>query len=327
MNYRLKSRKRSKIVFYLMLFLILFVFIGIGFSISETNLEVRGITSMRNNLWDVHFENISLSSDSVVATIPAEISSSDPTKINFGVKLEFGMKYSFTVDVVNKGTLNAKISSIDLSGLTSSQKKYLDVNVTYDNGSTISVGDILPPNSSQKILVTIKYRDDLTDLSLYPENKQNTQMYYKISYVQQSGTVTIQNWDVHFDNINVLSNSAISANANINSIDPTKINFNIKYNMPGQLYSFSVDVVNNSEYDAYVSSAQLIGLTEEQKKYIYFTITDSEGNVINANDVLSANSSKKFIITITYASGLNDSEYPTKNQLMSLEYKMEYRQS
>lgn len=325
MEFKLKKRKKLRVSINFIIAFISLLFVGIGFSISETFLNVNGIVSMNTNLWDVHFENVVVSSESVIATSAARINSSDSTLINFSVKLNEGQKYKFNVNVVNNGKINAKISLIDLGGLTNSQKKYLDYNATYSNGEIIKVGDILPANSSKTITISVNYIAGLSD-SLYSTVNQSVELYYRISFVQQNGSAENDNWNIKFDNFKVLNDVVNSSSSKINLLDPSRINFNVKMSDPGQYYSFEVDIVNDSKYDAKVSDICLIGLSDSQKKYINFDVVYSDGKSINANDILKSGETKRILITLRYIDNLDISIYPDEKQSISLEYTMSFSQ-
>ena len=54
------------------------------------------------------------------------------TEITYSINLELpGEYYDFTVDVVNKGTMDAKVSEVNNNQLTEEQQKYLSYQVTY----------------------------------------------------------------------------------------------------------------------------------------------------------------------------------------------------
>lgn len=327
MNSRLKNRKNHKKI-NIILVSCLILFIGLGAAISETSLKNSSIVSMSTNLWDVHFANLVVVSSSAEVTKAAAIDTTDATLINFGVNFKKrGEKYEFKVNVVNLGAFAAKISAINLGGLSTAQKKYINYTAKYSSGEEIKIGDILPPGSSQTILISVSYVEGL-DLDLYPRTDQSTELYYKITYSQEADPSSSQSykWDIHFANLSVIKNSTSSSSAKINTFDNTKINFNLNLGLPGQTYIFQTDIVNNSTYNAKISNIQLNGLSNEQKKYITFNVTYSDGTIINTNDILTAGSSKKIKATITYIAGLDDNLYPKADQDIALEFIITYDQ-
>ena len=124
----------------LVLFLIVLLCISIGYAVLNTTLNINGKSSISKNTWDVYFDNVVVNSGSVEATkIPTV---SDKTTVDFEVALNLpGEFYEFTVDVVNNGTIDAMIDSIEkLPDLTLEQQKYLNFIIEYENGEQIPYG-------------------------------------------------------------------------------------------------------------------------------------------------------------------------------------------
>ena len=182
-----KIRKKSllgasKHSAYLIIVFFLAIFIGIGYSFLNSSLSLSWVTKISKNTWNVHFENINVKEGSITdgsATI-----SEDTAIVNFQVPLKQpGEYYEFSVDVKNSGTIDAKINSIVNSSLTEAQQQYLEYTVNYENGQEIKQGDILKANESSKIVIKVKYRDDITENNL-PTEDQNLNLTFNINYVQ-----------------------------------------------------------------------------------------------------------------------------------------------
>ncbi len=113
-------------------------------------------------------------------------------------------------------------------------------------------------------------------------------------------------WDVYFDNIQVYPES-------INKDPPviankTTINYNLIFKEPGEIYEFSVDVVNNGTMDVMLDSIVNTELTEEQLKYLTINISYLGGSSINKYDLLPSKTKAKIVIKVTY--NYNISEIP-----------------
>ena len=167
---------------FVILFLILATF-SIGYAYLTTNLDIDGTSHITGSTWDVHFANIVEDQASVTATTPATIT--NDTTIDFSVDLKNpGDVYTFTADIVNAGTLNAKIDSITLSPeLTTAQQEYLTYEVKYSNGFAIEPNQLLEQGTTKNIKVSFQYKN-LQDFSLYPEDDQNLTISISITYVQ-----------------------------------------------------------------------------------------------------------------------------------------------
>jgi len=183
-RYSYSSRKKS----YAMIILFITLFFTVGYAYLNTMLTINGNTTVRKNTWDVHFENIVKVDGSIDATSEAVIV--NDTVINFTADLSLpGDFYSFTVDVVNDGSIDAMLSEILKTGLTVSQEEYVIYTVTYSDGEEILAKDSLPSGKQDQLLVLVKYRDDV-DTSILPTEDQSIVLNLNADYVQDDGTST-----------------------------------------------------------------------------------------------------------------------------------------
>ena len=204
---------------YALVLCALLLSIGIGYAILQKTLSISGTTTVSKNSWDIHFENIVIDTNSVTATSPATIDESR-TGVAFTADLDRpGDYYEFTVDVINTGTINAKVDSLVPTQLTDEQLKYLDFTVTYSDGGIISKNDKLPANGGKETLrVVLRFKKEpvviptLTTLSVEA----------KLNYVQDDGSGTERNKNILY---NVLKDNAVMDNiASTYVTSPTGIN-------------------------------------------------------------------------------------------------------
>ena len=152
---RRKSVNNKRRMIYFSLFFV-FLFISMGYAYMSTSLSIIGHTEIGANSWDIHFENLSVSEDSVIATVPASIQDNG-TSVEYSAVLETtGAFYEFSVDVVNAGTLPGKISSVNIEGISPENSESLDYYITYINGVSVQTGDLLNPSSRKRIVVRIQ---------------------------------------------------------------------------------------------------------------------------------------------------------------------------
>jgi len=173
---------------YAILILFITLFFGVGYAYLNTLLTINGTATVHKNTWDVHFENITKVDGSVDATIEATIT--DDTAVDFTVDLTLpGDVYSFTVDVVNDGTIDAMLSEVLKTGLTTEQEAYVEYTVTYSDGEEIIAKDALPSGDQDQLLVSVKYKDDITANDL-PSEDQSIVLNLSTDYIQDDGTST-----------------------------------------------------------------------------------------------------------------------------------------
>ena len=136
-------------------------------------------------------ENINVTSGSVTATTAPTLDTAKTT-VNFSVKLTNpGDFYEFTVKEVNKGTIDAMVSTISKTGLTATQAKYLDYTVTYDSGLSLAQNQILKSGSGEYLRVKVAFKKDVTASDL-PTADSTLNLNFSLSYQQaESNAVTL----------------------------------------------------------------------------------------------------------------------------------------
>ena len=157
------KKNRNKLTLVLIVAVLI---ISIGYAVLTTVFNVNSSVSLSKISFNVHFDNVVVSDDNkaeVTEGNGARITNEAKTEITFAVSLKkLGDYYSFTTDIVNEGSIPGKIKSINLNGLTDSQKKFLKYDVYYsDSARDIKPGDYIGPESSKNITFDLTY--DLDD--------------------------------------------------------------------------------------------------------------------------------------------------------------------
>ena len=183
--------KQNKTQVYLLLIFSLALLIGVGYAALSATLKINGQTTINKASWDVHMENINVTSGSVPATTAPSLDSTNTT-VNFSVKLTNpGDFYEFTVKEVNKGTIDAMVSTISKTGLNATQAKYLDYTVTYDSGLELAQSQILKAGNSEYLRVKVAFKKDVVASDL-PTVDSTLNLKFSLSYQQaESNAVTL----------------------------------------------------------------------------------------------------------------------------------------
>ncbi len=177
------SIKNSKKLLIFALILFAWSTIGVGYAYLSSNLKLAGTANIAKTSWNIHFENIKFDDGNIEATTPAKIV--NDTTISMDLSLESpGDKYSFDVDVVNSGTIDAMITEIFKTELTEEQQKYLEYTIKYSTGNEIKEKDLLKKNSKETLKIEIKYKDG----NNYAPNDINAKLSFTLNYVQDDGT-------------------------------------------------------------------------------------------------------------------------------------------
>ena len=176
---RINHKKDLSISIVLLLILV----IGIGYAYLTSNLSITGATEVVANTWNIHFENLNVKDGSVTATNPATIQGNN-VDITYSISLARPKDYyEFTVDVKNDGTLPGKVSISTINGITNEASSVIDYTITYINGNSVNIGDILNAGAKKTIKVRVFYKDDITSED-FPSNNLNLTLTFNLQYVQ-----------------------------------------------------------------------------------------------------------------------------------------------
>lgn len=179
-------RKVNKPLLYFVFFV--FASVTVGYAALSTTLSITGKGTLSKNSWDIHFENLVIVDNGASVVTTAPTIDSTKTKVSFNITLSKpGDSYEFTVDAVNKGTIDAMLSGFSATSLTTDQQKYLTYTVTYGDGATISTKDYLKKGTSETIRVRVRFRDDLTATDL-PSSAETLNLTATFVYVQADST-------------------------------------------------------------------------------------------------------------------------------------------
>lgn len=125
-------------------------------------------------------------------------------------------------------------------------------------------------------------------------------LFISIGFAYLSTTLNINggitfnqnNWDIHFENIKVITTDVSYTILEVDSNDNTKINSSITFKEPSEIFEYSVDVVNAGGIDAVFDSITN-DLNSTNEEYITIEIKYYDGTNINQNDILRMGQSKK----------------------------------
>ena len=156
------------------------------FAAMSKNLNINGIAGTDIASWDVHFANLSSVSltNKAVETNTPNISSDGLSIENINVSLkEPKDKATYTVDIVNDGSINAEISRIKMPELTKEQEKYLSITATYEDGTDVSVSNIINAGITKAVTISILFKEDIKASDL-PKETQEVKIQLELEYVQ-----------------------------------------------------------------------------------------------------------------------------------------------
>ena len=206
-NFNIKDRK---VLYGILTVALVCVFtLTIAYAALNAVLTISGSAQVTSADWDIHLANPKVTNGSATTTAPTIKTSST---MEFSTTLNMpGDFYEFTVDVVNSGSIDAMIENVIKNPeLDASQKKYLNYEVTYQNGESITTKQILSHGTTMPIKVRIEYRKDLIASDL-PTGQVVLDLSLTLEYIQSDGTgTTVKD--------NGVATSNVSANGSLDAI-------------------------------------------------------------------------------------------------------------
>lgn len=210
------KNNKKKITIHITLLIVIACLI-VGYALLSTTLSINGDSSIKGNTWDVHFANVHIKDGSTTGNTK-EATITNPTLVEFNINLDKpGDYYEFTVDVVNAGTIDAMIESIDskLNGTTiTTLPAYLNYSVTYSNGTPIEQNHQLIHNTSEKYKVRIEYNRDINANQL-PTSNQTLNLELTVTYTQADENATEVDHSIYLYRFN---NNEVHIGNNISSL-------------------------------------------------------------------------------------------------------------
>jgi len=173
----------------ILVLLLLVVGIGAGYAALQTTLKINGSTTIGAVTWDVHFENPQKTANSNVdgtITIADGEDGKKDTKATYTTSLaEPGDKFEFTIDVVNKGSIDAKLKSQSLGELTDAENILMNytVNGVPANNTVLTKKVDASTFGHYTITVTLEYNPNITAEQL-PGTAQTIEKEISLVYVQ-----------------------------------------------------------------------------------------------------------------------------------------------
>ena len=177
--------KGKKVIGFVVL-LLLVLSITVGYSYLSASLNINGTSTIKTASWDVHFNNIKTTTGSVVPTAAPAIDASG-LNITYEVELETpGDYYEFTVDVVNGGTVDAKLSALPtLTGVSTAQDVYTNYTFTHGDGTAITTlaNETLAAGATKTYKVRVEFDSNISAGQL-PTTAQNLTLTVDMNYEQ-----------------------------------------------------------------------------------------------------------------------------------------------
>lgn len=177
--------KSKKIIITILI--LLFVTISIGYAFLSGAINIKGTINITSQTWNVHFEDIAgitKSRNDLTVTEDANIvekrttptDDKDDLHVSFGVSFDRpGDYYTFTIKVVNDGSLPAKVTGIEKT-ISNNSNSYIVFTI-----NNIAKNDVIAPGSSRTLTVTAKYDENATTV---PSSSLTSDLGFTINFEQ-----------------------------------------------------------------------------------------------------------------------------------------------
>lgn len=176
----MKRKNKSK---YLIIALVLII--SIGFAFLSARLDINGLANIKKIGWNIYFDNVQNNFGQEFEVTAPTTTGTNTTEIYFEVELEDpGDSYSFDVDIVNNGTIDAVYKlTYDWTTYDTDYSDLYIFDVRYKDGIQINSNDLLAKNSRETITVTLTYNKNI-DISSLPSEDRSTSYYLVLNYEQ-----------------------------------------------------------------------------------------------------------------------------------------------
>lgn len=179
------KEKRNTIIFTVVIAAIAAVTaVGIAYAAFSKQLNINGNAKVTASSWKIKFSNLAeVATTGTAKEITAPTINEEDTKIgDYSVSLTNpGDTVTYKFDVVNEGTFDAKISSVNIptpSCTGTGETAVVDGNnvcsnitytLTYDDGTNVQENDTLNQGETKSMVLKLKYSDSTTSEQL-PKN-------------------------------------------------------------------------------------------------------------------------------------------------------------
>ena len=133
-------------------------------------------------------------------------------------------------------------------------------------------------------------------------------------------------WSIYFDNVELDTEKSFYG-ATVPTINSEKdtVSFGCQFDLPGDVYKFSVDVINDGTINAQVDTVVISDLTEEQEKLLNVSVKYIDGLDVKSGDVLLAGSRTTYIITAEYNEDIELEDLPTTTSTFNVDVTVSYK--
>lgn len=142
-----------------------------------------------------------------------------------------------------------------------------------------------------------------------------------------NGSMTLNKitWDVHFENFEELYDNTVSSTHTLTN-NNTSLTYNVNLNKPGDIFEFTIDVVNNGNIDAMLSNIGKNGLTSAQQQVMDYNVTYLDGTIPTVKDSLKIGEVETLVISVKTKANITNAQLNATDTNLSLTFNPTYAQ-
>lgn len=140
-------------------------------------------------------------------------------------------------------------------------------------------------------------------------------------------------WKIYFDNVEVYKGESLATIPPATTgTDTTDLEYSVTLTAPGDIYKFYVDIVNAGSLNAMVNVVKKTDLTEEEKKFLNYTVTYADETPIEQLDLLTKQvgdtpTRDTIVVTIEYKKDVAEEYLPESDITVTETLHLDYRQA
>lgn len=145
-----KTKKKN---YTLVILFVLLIGISVGYAAFAQQLTING-TANANGNFKLAFTNAAIDPN-----VGAEGSTAVPSATGDNLSINMNLQYPgagavVTATITNTGSIAAELKNVEFTGINDA-----DIDVKFD---TDVVGDVIAPNETKEVLITVKWKEDST---------------------------------------------------------------------------------------------------------------------------------------------------------------------
>lgn len=177
------------------------IVMSVGYAAYSTQLQLKGVTTVQSSKWSILLQNPTKYSTTTIADDKITKLAVRDLAVNFAAEMTIHDTFSFTVDVVNDGTFDAKLTGWSLTAKntatneaiavdenkTGASNSYLTYSVKWLDGTALAQNDPLKhkvagsSENVKKLLVTVQTHEP-TSVNDLPATNQSFEFDFQMTY-------------------------------------------------------------------------------------------------------------------------------------------------